>query len=45
MAELEAMLLVGIVIFFRREASNTLKALEAAKSCKTIKLAAIIEKD
>src|SRR5205807_280637 len=45
MAELEAMLLVGIVIFSRREASNTLKALEATKSCKTIKLAAIIEKD
>jgi hypothetical protein len=45
MAELEAMVLVGIVIFFPREASNTVKALEAAKSCKTIELPAIIEKD
>jgi len=45
LAELEAMLLMGIFIFFRRIARNTVKALEAAKSCKFIGLAAIMEKD
>jgi hypothetical protein len=32
MAELEAMVLVSILIFFCRETGNTAKALEAAKS-------------
>jgi hypothetical protein len=45
LAELEAVVLVGIVIIFWRETSNTVKALEAAKSCKFIGLAAILEKD
>jgi len=31
MAELEAMMLVGIVIIFWRETGNTAKALETAK--------------
>ena len=45
MAELEAMVLVGMFIIFGRKMGNSVKALEAAKSCKTIELAAIMEKD
>jgi hypothetical protein len=35
----------GHKIIFEHETGNTVKTLEAAKSCKTIELAAIIEKD
>jgi hypothetical protein len=35
----------GHKVISRRETGNTAKALEAAKSCKTIQLAAIMEND